>query len=153
MKALAVSLSLHEVRAPDLDAIAELELRTFPVPWKRDYFAADVGVSNRFNRVARDPHGRLAGYLFCTYAAGEIHINKIAVAEPFRRRGVALRLMDEVFSVARRLSSQEIFLEVRPSNVAARAFYRTLGFVETGSRTAYYLDGEDAILMSLKLSP
>ena len=45
-------------------------------------------------------------------------------------------------------------LEVRSSNVAARALYATLGFNETGSRPKYYTtpDGrEDAILMTLTL--
>ena len=46
-------------------------------------------------------------------------------------------------------------LEVRSSNVAARALYESLGFSETGSRSNYYntLDGrEDAILMTLTLN-
>ena len=46
-------------------------------------------------------------------------------------------------------------LEVRSSNVAARALYESLGFSETGSRSNYYAtaDGrEDAILMTLTLN-
>jgi ribosomal-protein-alanine N-acetyltransferase len=41
-------------------------------------------------------------------------------------------------------------LEVRPSNVAARVLYRSLGFDETGVRPRYYGD-EDALLMTLDL--
>ena len=46
-------------------------------------------------------------------------------------------------------------LEVRSSNVAARALYESLGFSETGLRPKYYAtpDGrEDAILMTLTLN-
>ena len=46
-------------------------------------------------------------------------------------------------------------LEVRSSNVAARALYKSLGFSETGLRPKYYAtpDGrEDAILMTLTLN-
>ena len=46
-------------------------------------------------------------------------------------------------------------LEVRSSNVAARALYGSLGFSETGSRPKYYAtpdDREDAILMTLTLN-
>ena len=46
-------------------------------------------------------------------------------------------------------------LEVRSSNVAARALYESLGFSETGLRSKYYAtpDGrEDAILMTLTLN-
>ena len=46
-------------------------------------------------------------------------------------------------------------LEVRSSNVAARAFYESLGFSETGSRPNYYATAngrEDATLMTLALN-
>jgi ribosomal-protein-alanine N-acetyltransferase len=48
-----------------------------------------------------------------------------------------------------------VALEVRSSNVAARALYESLGFSETGLRPKYYAapDGrEDAILMTLTLN-
>ena len=48
-----------------------------------------------------------------------------------------------------------VVLEVRSSNVAARALYESLGFSETGSRSNYYATSdrrEDAILMTLTLN-
>lgn len=147
MSALLVPIAVHDARVADLDAVTELERRSFPVPWKREYFASEVGAAHRFNRIARGEHGQLVGYAFCAWAAGEIHVNKIAVSEPWRRRGVASRLMAEVLGLADRIAAEEIFLEVRTSNAPARAFYRGLGFVESGRRTAYYLDGEDALVM------
>jgi ribosomal-protein-alanine N-acetyltransferase len=47
-----------------------------------------------------------------------------------------------------------MFLEVRPSNVAARALYADVGFREVTVRRGYYpAEGgrEDAILMGLEL--
>ncbi len=44
----------------------------------------------------------------------------------------------------------ELLLEVRASNLAALAFYRAQGFVETGRRIGYYTDPiEDAVLMQV----
>ena len=46
-------------------------------------------------------------------------------------------------------------LEVRQSNLAAQALYRTMGFEETGRRPDYYASSsgrEHAILMSLAMS-
>ena len=144
-------LLVRDVGSHDLDDVAALEARAFPVPWKREYFASEVGAPFRFNRVARDGSGALAGYLFCSWAAGEIHVNKIATSEAWRRRGVARRLMDEVLDLGVRVGTEEIYLEVRPSNTPARRFYEGLGFTVAGRRTAYYLDGEDAIVMILRL--
>jgi ribosomal-protein-alanine N-acetyltransferase len=46
--------------------------------------------------------------------------------------------------------AREITLEVRASNHAAQALYRSMGFVVVGVRKHYYYDnGEDAILMTL----
>ncbi len=153
MSALPAELTVRDVRNVDLDAIAELERLSFPVPWKREFFASEVGAAHRFNRVVRAPNGLLAGYVFCAFAGGEVHVNKIAVDPSCRRQGIARILMQEVFDLSARIRAEEIYLEVRPSNDPARKFYSLLGFREVGRRPQYYADGEDALVMSLFLSP
>ena len=153
MIAVDEALTMRDVRAADLDAVAELERISFPVPWKKEYFASEVGAPHRFNRVVRAPGGVLAGYVFCAFAGGEVHVNKIAVDPSLRRRGIARLLMKEVLDFSARIAAEEIYLEVRPSNAPARNFYEMLGFREVGRRKEYYGDGEDALVMSLFLSP
>ena len=76
----------------------------------------------------------------------------VAVDEAFRRKGIAKALVMEMLLAAKNGGVQSIFLEVRPSNAAARALYKGLGFLETGIRRGYYQDnGEDAIVMVYKL--
>jgi ribosomal-protein-alanine acetyltransferase len=147
VSALAEEVTTRDAEDGDLDAVAALERRAFPVPWKREYFEVEIGAAHRFNRVAIGPKGDLAGYVFCAFAAGELHINKIAVDERHRRRGVASFLMSEVLRFGERAHVEEIYLEVRVSNRPARTFYTGLGFREAGRRTRYYLDGEDALVM------
>ena len=147
MSALAESVMTRDAAIVDLDAIAALERAAFPIPWKREYFAVEIGAAYRLNRVAVGPKGDLAGYVFCAFAAGELHVNKIAVSERHRRRGVASLLMDEVLAFASRTAIDEIYLEVRISNRPARSFYAGLDFRETGRRNRYYLDGEDALVL------
>ena len=150
MSALPEPFSIREARHVDLDAVAALEGLSFPVPWKREYFEVEIGAPWRFNRVALSG-GSLAGYVFCAFAGGEVHVNKIAVAPDSRRQGVASALMDEVFAFSARVNAEEIFLEVRLSNKPAQTFYGGLGFLEAGRRGRYYLDGEDALVMVRKL--
>ncbi len=147
MSALAESVTTRDADRADLDAVAALEQAAFPIPWKRDYFEVEVGTAYRFNRVAIGPKGDLAGYVFCAFAAGELHVNKIAVEERHRRKGIASLLMDEVLGFAVRTRVEEIYLEVRVSNRPARAFYAGIGFREAGRRSRYYLDGEDALVL------
>jgi ribosomal-protein-alanine N-acetyltransferase len=151
VSALLASFAVQEARPSDLDDIAALEQRAFPIPWKREYFAGEVGTAHRFNRVIRADDGTLIGYVFCAHAAGEIHVNKIAVAERWRRFGMARRLMAEVLRFGHATGAEEIYLEVRPSNAPARRFYQGIGFVDAGLRKGYYLDGEDALVMVRRL--
>ena len=134
MSALPEPFAVRDARFTDLDGVAELEIGA---PW-------------RFHRVALSG-GALVGYVFCAFAGGEVHVNKIAVSPSLRRQGVASALMDEVLAFAARVSAEEIYLEVRVSNRTARVFYAGLGFVEAGRRARYYLDGEDALVMVRKL--
>ena len=151
MSALLEAVSLRDARRVDLDAIVELERASFPVPWKREYFESEIGAPHRFNRVVLGPRGDLQAYVFCAWAGGEVHVNKLAVEPAARRQGVATRLMADVFTLAESLRAEEIYLEVRVSNHPVRGFYGGLGFTEAGRRPGYYLDGEDALVMVRKL--
>ena len=60
-------------------------------------------------------------------------------------------LLNFMLDFARNHKAETTFLEVRPSNEAARRFYEKRGFVEVGSRTNYYparFGREDAIIMA-----
>ena len=64
------------------------------------------------------------------------------------------RLLDHLGDVARTVGGRQMFLEVRPSNVAALALYARAGFETIGRRKGYYpaADGrEDALVMRLPL--
>jgi ribosomal-protein-alanine N-acetyltransferase len=62
--------------------------------------------------------------------------------------------MDKLIKIARRLQTEMMFLEVRPSNEAARRLYDKLGFNEIGTRANYYpaeKGREDALILAKQL--
>src|SRR5438876_9623798 len=135
----------------DLDAVHGLETICSPAPWRREFFESELDASGRFNLVARRGT-RLIGYLFAMWFFDEMHVNKIAVAEGERRRGVAFRLMEECMEFAAMHGIRSISLEVRESNVVAQDFYRHLDFEPLYVRPRYYPDGEAAVIMVRELS-
>jgi ribosomal-protein-alanine N-acetyltransferase len=140
----------------DLDEVARIEAESFPVPWKRDFFASELVEPHRYIRVlAREDGGepRVGGYLFAVSLYEEFHINKIATDLRLRHRGYGRSLLEDALSRARSAGSTSITLEVRVSNAAARQFYRSYGFTEAYRRRGYYQDGEDALVLVLPLSP
>jgi ribosomal-protein-alanine N-acetyltransferase len=144
-------LSIGEAVVADLDAIFGLEARSFRAPWRRAFFESELNAPGRYNRVARDDGGTLIGYLFSMYFLDEMHVNKVAVSEPMRRRGVAAALMDDCLAFARAHKVRSISLEVRESNQGARLFYERLNFRPTYVRQRYYPDGESAIVMTAEV--
>lgn len=136
--------------AQDVDAIHALEVAAFPSPWKREFFTSELYSSGRFNLVARRSR-RIVGYLFAMWFFDEMHVNKIAVDESERRKGIADALMDRCFAFARQQRIRLISLEVRQSNTGAQEFYRHLHFEPTYVRPRYYPDGEAAVVMTRTL--
>ena len=130
----------------DLAAVHELEALCFPSPWRREFFESEMGAAGRFNFVAKRG-GVVIGYLFAMWFFDEMHVNKIAVAESERRRGIALRLMEHCLEFAAMHEIRTISLEVRESNEVAQEFYRHLEFEPLYVRPRYYPDGETAVIM------
>jgi len=90
------------------------------------------------------------GFLVAREVAGEWEIENVAVAGAARRRGLGTRLMGEFLNHVRSTGASAVFLEVRESNMAARALYEKWAFEETGHRTRYYLQPEeDAVIYRL----
>jgi ribosomal-protein-alanine N-acetyltransferase len=148
----------YRLRAPgpfDLDEIARIESESFPVPWKREFFASELVEPHRYLRVLVSEDGsapRVGGYLFAVSLYEEFHINKIATDLRLRRQGYGRALLEDALARARSMGSTAITLEVRVSNAAAREFYASYGFSDAYRRRAYYQDGEDALVLVLPLS-
>lgn len=130
----------------DVDAVHRIEEASFPAPWRREFFIGEIASDGRFNIVAKRD-GAVIGYLFAMWIFDEMHVNKIAVTESERRKGIADALMDACFTFARTRAVKTISLEVRRSNKGAQEFYRHLDFKSAYIRPRYYPDGEAAVVM------
>jgi ribosomal-protein-alanine N-acetyltransferase len=139
-------LDIVPATAADVDAVHRIEQASFPAPWRREFFAAEVVAESRYNIVAKQD-GIVIGYLFGMWIFDEMHVNKIAVEAAHRRRGIAHALMERCFDFAAQHGISTISLEVRQSNRAAQEFYRFLEFETSYIRKRYYPDGEAAVVM------
>jgi len=138
----------------DVTAIWAIEQASFPTPWSRWSFLAELGHRNSHLPVAgpSPPHPwQTWGYLIFWVVLDEMHLINLAVHPKHRRRGIARQLLAEGLAQARNLGAALAWLEVRPSNVAARQLYESFGFKEVGRRPRYYDDTqEDALLLTLE---
>ncbi|MFK8051952.1 MAG: ribosomal protein S18-alanine N-acetyltransferase [Woeseiaceae bacterium] len=137
----------------DIAAVSRIEQHSYGFPWGEGIFRDCVLAG--YTCLALEQDNELRGYAILSVAAGEAHILNICIAPAFRRRGYALCLLMRLIQEARRQRVETIFLEVRPSNLAAINLYKSIGFSSIGRRRDYYKarDGarEDALVLSLAL--
>jgi len=143
--------TLRDLSPSDLERVDELEHRLFSDPWARQAFLDALAEPLAVKRVA-ERGGALAGYLIATVTPPYADIQNLASAPEHQRCGVAGRLLDDLLETCRARSVTELGLEVRVSNAAAQALYRTRGFRMTGLRRGYYrAPEEDALIMGMRL--
>ena len=144
-----VAMDIRRLQLGDLNAIEEIEERSYPTPWSRSMFAGEIAKPSSICLGAFDP-GRsvLAGYLIVSRYVDAWHVMNVAVAPDYRRHGIAKRLLNELFALTEQDGRRGYTLEVRVSNAEAIRLYEQLGFEARGVRRGYYTDNrEDALIM------
>ena len=137
------------MRLSDLPAVMETDRRSFPTPWSEEIWRQELTGPFGLYLVLEEGDN-LSGHIGLKLISGEAHVVTLAVRPERRRRGFARALIEAALGDPVSAGARYLHLEVRPSNVAARVLYCSLGFDETGVRPRYYGD-EDALLMTLDL--
>ena len=124
--------------------------------WRTEVYQDMLGPARspaRICLVAEDSERRLVGFGVMVLIPPQAELEAIAVTGECQRQGIARNLLSDLLTGLKRFHITEVMLEVRESNLAARAFYRSSGFAETGRRRGYYADPqEDALLMEKAVS-
>ena len=135
----------------DLPRIDELEHKLFADPWPRGSFLDALADPRAVCLVAERGEG-VAGYLVATALPPVAELQNLGTAPEQQRAGVARALVDALIDTCRARGVRELALEVRVSNGAAQALYRSHGFQLVGLRRGYYRrPEEDALLMARKV--
>ncbi len=137
----------------DLDAVAAIEQQSYDYPWSTGIFR-DCLLAG-YHCIVIEQGEELRGYGILSVAAGEAHVLNVCVAPAFRRRGYGLSLLGRLIGEARGARVKRMYLEVRPSNLAAINMYKGIGFATIGRRRDYYRAAddrrEDALVLALTL--
>lgn len=118
--------------------------------WSAESFISEVAKNNGIV-ICCYVDMRVAGLISGYFAGDEADITSVAVAEDYRRHGIALRLMHE-FEKSLPEYISEIFLEVRETNTPAISLYQKCGFENLSVRKKFYENPpENAVVMVKKL--
>lgn len=137
----------------DLQSILRIEQAAYEFPWTEAIFqdCLRVGYCCWILEIDDDvvAHGVMS------VAAGESHILNLCVHPDCQRIGLGKEMLKHLLQIARQHRADMVFLEVRPSNEAAKRLYMGAGFDDVGIRSNYYpaeSGREDAVIMACNLT-
>jgi ribosomal-protein-alanine N-acetyltransferase len=143
---------LLRMQEADLAEVMAIESTIYSHPWSRGNFSDSLRAKYQCWtwRLGRD----LLGYFVLLVAAGEAHLLNLSVAAACQRAGHGSALLKGVMQLSRSGGARQLFLEVRPSNLGAKALYERFGFRQVAVRPGYYpgFGGrEDALVLTIEL--
>lgn len=142
------SLQILAMGLDDIESVHQIESKCHSHPWSKNLFLSNFG-KRYFNHVLlEDDH--VIGYFVASSVAGEVTLMNIAIAPDKQGLSLGRKLLQFLITLSKHKQEEEIWLEVRASNIPALALYDRLGFVEVDRRKYYYPCAggrEDAIIM------
>jgi [ribosomal protein S18]-alanine N-acetyltransferase len=154
--------SLRRCDIDDLKSVIDINEKTLPEHYTEYFFESLLReIPEAF--IVAELENEIVGYIMCKLEFGfsnfrklgfvkKGHVVSISLLENHRGKYIGEALMMEGINGVVARKGDEIYLEVRTSNLPAISLYRKLGFQTKSILKSYYRDGEDANLMALDLS-
>ncbi|MEX2288761.1 MAG: ribosomal protein S18-alanine N-acetyltransferase [Mycobacteriales bacterium] len=132
-----------------IEQLLPIERELFlPEPWSERLFWSELGQLDTRHYVVALSGDEVVGYAgLCDYP-DEAFVQTLAVAPTAQRTGLGSRLLAELLGEAARRRQRVVSLEVRADNTPAQRLYDRHGFVRSGVRRGYYLDGVDGLVLT-----
>ena len=145
--------TLQAMTLRHLDAVLTIELECYEFPWSRGNFIDSLAARHPA-QILCGANNDLLGYFVALQGPEEMHLLNLSVAPAAQGRGHAKYMLEALVVLSRALGARQLWLEVRESNVRARAIYRHFGFADVGIRKRYYPAAqgrrEDAVVMRMQ---
>ncbi|MDP9016649.1 MAG: GNAT family N-acetyltransferase [Thermoproteota archaeon] len=154
--------SIRRCSYDDLKSVIDINEKTLPEHYTQYFFESLLReIPESF--IVAEFENEIVGYIMCKLEFGfsnfrklgfvkKGHVVSISLLEQHRGKKIGEALMLEGINGVASRKGDEIYLEVRTSNLPAISLYEKLGFQTKSVLKSYYRDGEDANLMALELS-
>ena len=151
------TLAYCTITLADVNTLMPIENACHTHPWSEKLLRSCVG-GRYFGEYAQvvDDNGnhKIIGFYIGEYILGEATLMNICVNPIEQGQGFGNALLTQFITQAQNLGGEQLWLEVRASNIPALMLYINHGFIEISRRTGYYPTAqgyEDAIVMGKKL--
>lgn len=144
-------ISIQKSSILDADKISKLETECFdynvyPIDEIKNMIHAP-----RYTILQANVGGQCVGYIIYSVVVDECDLDKIAVKNECRHKGIGKLLVDEMLKDLLTRGVKKVYLEVDEANNQAISLYEKLNFEKIDKRTNYYSNGHNAIVYVLNL--
>ena len=138
---------IRHMKCSDIKPVAKIDSQCFSTPWSENAYEEELQLKSAIIFVA-ELNSEIIGFISTRLVLDEVYINNIAVAADYRKSGVGALLLTDLEDYIKNMAAF-ITLEVRESNLPARALYTSCGYKPVGIRKNFYEKPvENAILMT-----
>ena len=131
----------------DIAHVHRIETACFPEDcWSLDQFWRELAGQTR-DYVVADRAGSVVGYAGISTIPPDSDLQTLAVDPEHRGSGVGRELLAAMLKRAHERGATSMILEVGADNAAAQKLYTDVGFETIATRSRYYPDGSDALIM------
>ena len=138
---------IRDAQINDLPSISQIEKLCFVKPYKDEELIYELKENPVSLYLVYEIDNQIVGFIDFWITFDSSTIAQIAVHPSFRRRGIALALLNEALNECVAKKANTMTLEVRVGNTAAIGLYEKFGFKSVVIKPHYYDNGEDAIYM------
>lgn len=135
-------VTVEEASIKHLDRLYEVEMECFEreafTRQQIAYLLTDYDAVSLIARVDGEIVGFIIGKIYVSGKSAIGHILTIDVAPKHRRRGIGLKLLQNIEKMFRCKGVKVCCLEVREDNIAALSLYQKFGYKKVGSLENYY---------------
>ena len=143
---------ISPLTAETVPGVAAIEQACFSTPWSEESIRQELNNDQALVYtlcVCKE----VAGYLGAHIVLDEAYVTNLAVLPAFQRKGFGRRLLAAMIDACQKRKCAFLSLEVRESNNAAQALYRSCGFALCGRRKNFYeKPTEDALIFTREFS-
>lgn len=148
-----VRASIRPLRPEDAKAVAQILLRSPEAVFWPESSVREVLTWKGVLGLASEVRREVVGFLIGRQIGEEAEVLNLAVAPENQRMGEGGALLRTAVVEFRKRGVNRVFLEVRESNSAGIAFYRSHSFSLVGRRGGYYREPiEAAMVMEIRLT-
>ncbi|MBP2099774.1 ribosomal protein S18-alanine N-acetyltransferase [Enterococcus rivorum] len=120
-------------------------------PWSLEQFESDLFQENSYYLFLLEGN-QMIGFIGYYSVLEEVDITHVVIEKDYQHRGYGRKLLEELVARLTNKGKTTLFLEVRPTNLAAIRAYEAFGFEKISTRKNYYQHPkEDALIMCYRI--